>query len=267
MGTRYSQLSFAERVLIGLLRGEGLSNQKIAVRLGRVASTIGRELRRNAKPAKAPFPAYDGTYAHKRAAKRRRDDCRCKLARQPDLQKRVGQDLAMGYSPEQICGRLTQEHSTMQISPESIYRFAYYRQARQDDYWRRSLPQARSKRGRRKRGGGATMKSFKDYVSIEQRPAEINTRETPGHWEADQPALAKAGGLPPEQPVHPRRPRTDISQSPCPPTPSAAPFQRCCASPEPRACSAQQNRPRRPHPPHQYPQKSAKNHATDHHIR
>ena len=73
----------------------------------------------------------------------------------------------------------------MQISPESIYRFAYYRQARQDDYWRRSLPQARSKRGRRKRGGGATMKSFKDYVSIEQRPAEINTRETPGHWEAD----------------------------------------------------------------------------------
>ena len=94
MGTRYSQLSFAERVLIGLLHGEGLSNQKIAVRLGRVASTIGRELRRNAKPAKAPFPAYDGTYAHKRAAKRRRDDCRCKLARQPDLQKRVGQDLA-----------------------------------------------------------------------------------------------------------------------------------------------------------------------------
>ena len=79
----------------------------------------------------------------------------------------------------------------MSISPESIYRFAYHHQTRQDDCWRKRLPQARSKRGRRKRGGGATRKSFKDYVSIEQRPAEISTRETPGHWEADQPALAK----------------------------------------------------------------------------
>jgi transposase, IS30 family len=73
----------------------------------------------------------------------------------------------------------------MQISHESIYRFIYHRAASGEPRWRALLPQAKYKRGRRKRGGGATMKNFTDYVSIDQRPEVVAARTTPGHFEAD----------------------------------------------------------------------------------
>ena len=185
MGTLYSQLSLRERILTDLLRAEGLSNRKIAARLGRSPSTVGRELERNTRPSNRRRLSYDGAYAHRRAARRRHDDCRLKMVRQPDLQEHVRQGLAMGQSPEQICGRLARENSTMRISHESIYRFVYRRQARRDDGWRAMLPQNRRKRGRRLKGGWTAVKSFPAYVSIDERPAEIGARQTPGHWEAD----------------------------------------------------------------------------------
>ena len=185
MGERYSQLGLEERILIGHLRADGLSSRTIAGRLGRSAATVARELGRNRRSTKAMTSQYDAGYAQRLAARRRREDCRSKLARQPDLQDHVRQRLAMGLSPAQISGRLALEASTMQVSHESIYRFAYRRQAQGEDSWRRLLPQARRKRGRRGRRGGATMNSFKNYVSIDQRPESVARRDTPGHWEAD----------------------------------------------------------------------------------
>jgi transposase, IS30 family len=107
------------------------------------------------------------------------------MVRQPGLQDHVWQRLAMGQSPEQISGRLTLDASIMQISTESIYRFIYARAAKKDRSWCSLLPQAKVRRGRRKKRGGAAMKSFTDYVSIEQRPEAVAARETPGHFEAD----------------------------------------------------------------------------------
>jgi IS30 family transposase len=52
MGTHYDQLSLRERMEIDLWRREGLTVHAIALRLGRSASTISRELRRNARPTK-----------------------------------------------------------------------------------------------------------------------------------------------------------------------------------------------------------------------
>jgi transposase, IS30 family len=181
MGRKYSQLGFAERVLIGHLHADGLSNGKIGTRLGRSVSTISRELRRGPKRQES----YDPACADRRAKQRRRAIPRFKLARQADLQDHVRQRLAMGQSPEQISGRLTLDASTMQISPESIYRFIYARAAKKDRSWCSLLPLAKVRRGRRKKRGGATMKNFTDYVSIEQRPATVAARNTPGHWEAD----------------------------------------------------------------------------------
>jgi transposase, IS30 family len=181
MGKEYSQLGFEERVLIGHLHADGLSYRKIGTRLGRSPSTICRELRRGGKRLKS----YDPGLAERRARQRRRAISRFKMVRQPDLQDHVWQRLAMGLSPEQISGRLTLDGSTMQISPESIYRFIYHRAARKDRSWCSLLPQAKIKRGRRKKRGGPTMNSFTDYVSIDCRPASIEARDTPGHWEAD----------------------------------------------------------------------------------
>ncbi|WP_156887020.1 helix-turn-helix domain-containing protein, partial [Pleomorphomonas oryzae] len=85
MGQHYSQLSLRERVTVELLHREGLSVRSIAARLERSASTISRELRRNAKPTKQWSGPYDGERAHRLAARRRQWDTRFKLARQPDL--------------------------------------------------------------------------------------------------------------------------------------------------------------------------------------
>jgi len=192
MGLSYSQLSLEERIEIYRLHAGGISRNKISQALGRAASTISRELRRNSRATKVWRKGYDPVRAHRLAARRRRWDCRFKLARQPDLQDRVGRDLAMGHSPEQISGRLALEHGRAVISHESIYRFVYHRSA-QKDYWHRLLPRQKLKRGRPGRQGGSAASFIKLRRSIAERPAEVQTRQTPGHWEADFMLFSKYG--------------------------------------------------------------------------
>jgi transposase, IS30 family len=185
MGTYYGQLSLKERLLIGHLHADGLSKTQIGRRLGRSPSTICRELERNSKATRVWPGGYDAARADALADRRRRWDCRFKLARQPSLQKLVRERLAMGWSPAQIAGRLTQQHHNMTISHESIYRYIEYRVTQKDHSWHVLLPRQKYYRGRRQKKGGAPAKTFENYVSIEQRPGDIATRQTPGHWEAD----------------------------------------------------------------------------------
>jgi IS30 family transposase len=126
------------------------------------------------------------------AERRRRWDCRFKLARQTDLRNSVGKSLAMGHSPEQIAGRLAHQHGRVIISHESIYRFIYHRTA-QKDYWYRLLPRHKLRRGRRSRPGGSSASLIKQRRSITERPAEAEGREAPGHWEADFMLFARCG--------------------------------------------------------------------------
>src|SRR5215216_2362041 len=127
MGRCYDQLSLEERIEIYRLHAGGKSQKSIAASLGRSPSTISRELRRNAKPSKLWPGGYRPARAQQLAERRRRWDCRFKLARQTDLRNRVRKSLAMGHSPEQIAGRLALEHGRVIISHESIYRFIYHR--------------------------------------------------------------------------------------------------------------------------------------------
>ena len=99
MGKSYGQLSLDERIEIYRLHAGGISQTKIAAELGRCASTICRELRRNSKPTKSWPGGYKAGRAHELAMRRRRWDARFKLERQPDLRERVREDLAMGHSP------------------------------------------------------------------------------------------------------------------------------------------------------------------------
>jgi transposase, IS30 family len=192
MGLSYKQLSLEERIEIYRLHAGGISRTKISQDLGRAVSTISRELRRNGQPTNAWRHGYEPVRAHWLAARRRRWDCRFKLARQPALQDRVGRDLAMGHSPEQIAGRLALEHGSTLISHESIYRFVYHRSA-QKDYWHRLLPRQKLKRGRPGRQGGSAAGFIKLRRPISERPAEVQTRQTPGHWEADFMLFSKYG--------------------------------------------------------------------------
>jgi IS30 family transposase len=192
MGQCYGQLSLQERVEIYRLHAGGKSQNQIASALSRAPSTISRELRRNSRPTKVWGGGYEPVRAQQLAERRRQWDGRFKLARQPDLRNRVGKSLAMGHSPEQIAGRLALEQGRVIISHESIYRFIYHRAA-QKDPWHRLLPRQKRRRGHHRRRGGSVASLIKQRRSITERPAEVESRRTAGHWEADFMQFARCG--------------------------------------------------------------------------
>jgi IS30 family transposase len=179
MGRTYEQLSLEERCSISRLRADGISIRQIAANLGRAPSSVSRELKRNTSRK----TGYQARHADELNWARRWRGSR--MARQPDLQKAVLDRLVMGWSPEQISGWLALNDTNLSISHESIYRFIYAQIARTKDYsWRRYLPRAKSKRGRYRRAG-RHVQNIKHRVSIHERPACVDTRAQPGHWETD----------------------------------------------------------------------------------
>ena len=191
MGQIYQQLGLVERIEICRLRADGKSLRAIATALGRSAATISRELRRNGVATKVWRGGYDPARAQRLAERRRRWDCRFKLARQPDLRALVRRRLAMGQSPQQIAGRLAREEARTLISHEAIYRFIYHRSA-QKDYWHRLLPRHKSRRGRLGKRGGSPASLMARRQPIAARP-DIADRRVPGHWEADLMAFSAHG--------------------------------------------------------------------------
>jgi IS30 family transposase len=178
-------LSQDERIVIADRLRERASLRSIARQLGRPASTVSREIRRNRHP--------DGRYqpyaAQHRATLRRARPKPSTLATDPGLRALVQDGLDQRWSPQQITRRLRRDHpdrSEWHVSHETIYQ-ALYVQARgglrrEVASWlrtgramRRPHPQADQRRPRM-----AT-----DMILISQRPAEAADRAVPGHWEGD----------------------------------------------------------------------------------
>src|SRR3546814_110723 len=187
MGTYYNQLSLEERCTIAGLLSDGHSLREIASRLDRSASTISRELTRNSGIQVGYKPSYAGAQAWARCWRGSR------MARQPALCRFVLDRLAMGWSPEQVAGRLARDKSSMRISHESIYRFIQAQILRTKDYsWRHYLPRAKSGRGRGRKAH-QPLARIKDRVPIDKRPAHVLNRRQYGHWEVDLLHPRKSG--------------------------------------------------------------------------
>ena len=184
MGTRYKQLTPDERVTIYHWHANGKSARWIGEAIGRATSTVTRELARNGRAAKQWPGGYDPVRAQGLAERRRRWDGRFKLMRQPRLREMVRNGLAMGWSPEQVAGRLAREHGSTVISHEAIYRFVYHRSA-QKDYWHKLLPRRKYRRGRRSRAALSPVHFITRRMNVALRPAAAADRQKPGHWEAD----------------------------------------------------------------------------------
>jgi IS30 family transposase len=185
MGKTYEQLSLEERCTIASRHRDGDALRQIAAALDRPASTVSRELKRN-----SGVHGYRAVQADQQAWARRWRGSR--MERQPALRQFVLDRLAMGWSPEQVAGRLALEHSSMRISHESIYRFIDAQIRRTKDYrWRRYLPCQKSKRGRRR--PRPLSQAIADRVWIEQRPKHVDNRRQCGHWEADLLHPRKSG--------------------------------------------------------------------------
>ena len=176
MGKRYDQLDLDDRIEISRLHAAGKSGREIGHMMGRDASTIGRELRRNSLPRGEYKPASADRVA---LSRRRRLS---KIERLSRLRDHVRDHLAMGWSPEQIAGRLRLEGSEHEISHESIYRFIYRPKVREEKL-HRFLARAKATRGRR------YFKRRREPIpgrrSIHERPQVVDRRQEFGHWEGD----------------------------------------------------------------------------------
>ena len=153
--------------------------------LGRSPSTVSREVCRN-----GGYDRYRTTVADEQAWVRARRPKRCKLANSPWLRCAVARKLKLNWSPEQIAGWLKRVHpreETYQVSHETIYRSLFVQT--RGVLKKELLGHLRSKRTIR-RSKQATQKGsdhgqIKDMISIRERPASVEDRAVPGHWEGD----------------------------------------------------------------------------------
>lgn len=190
----HTKLTATERSLLSQWKASGLSNKECARRLGRHASTIGRELRRNSYGE-----VYEPLHAESCAQRRKQ---RAWVAKHPlknaNVFRYVIQRLLRGWSPEQISGRLREVvhpgEAEWQICAETIYQFIYHPDQKQREWWNYLR---RGQKKRRKRGGRKAHRvRIPERVSIHQRPIEIDQREEFGHWEGDTVVgKSKASGL------------------------------------------------------------------------
>lgn len=168
-----------EEISRGLVAGE--SYRSIARRLGRAASTVAREVRANR--GRRRYRAWRAELARDRHARRPRA---AKLVRNPRLRSRVEALLERCWSPQQIAATLRREHPCereMWVSHETIYQSLFV-QGR--GALRRELAAClRTGRTRRRPRGRNLGGEIRDMVLISERPAEIEDRAVPGHWEGD----------------------------------------------------------------------------------
>ena len=153
--------------------------------LGRSPSTVSREIRRN-----GGYDRYRAALADKRAWDGARRRKRCKLAKHPPLCRVVARKLRLNWSPAQIAGWLKRAHpgdGSHQVSHETIYRSLFV-QAR-GVLKKELLQHLRSKRtnlrSRHISQKGEGQGQIKDMISIRERPASVEDRAVPGHWEGD----------------------------------------------------------------------------------
>jgi len=145
MGRCYPHLSLEERRKIAKWREAKMSVPEIADRLGRAPSTIYRELKRNFYDDKE-LPELNGYHAiaAQNMYERRRAIHR-KMIGHPDLKAAIEDRLKAGWSPEQIAGRMRLERHPIRVSHETIYRFAYSKDGRDEQFYRH-LPEHRKRR-------------------------------------------------------------------------------------------------------------------------
>jgi transposase, IS30 family len=176
------RLSLADREEISRGLAAGESYRAIARGLGRATSTISREVRAN--HGRHRYRAWRAERARDRRARRPRT---AELLHDPLLRAEVEGMLRRRWSPEQIAATLRREHpcdAEMRVSHETIYRSLYV-QGR--GALRRELAAClRTGRYRRKpRGRHVPSTAIADMVLLSERPAEVEDRAVPGHWEGD----------------------------------------------------------------------------------
>jgi IS30 family transposase len=178
-------LSLAEREEIsrGVVADQSL--RSIAASLGRAPSTISREILRNGGRRR-----YRATKADTATWDRAKRAKTCKLVQYPALARKVEQKLKQLWAPEQIAGWLKRTYPNnekLQVSHETIYKslFIQARGALKKELLQHLRKTRAMRRSRNKTLKGGGLGQITDAVSIRERPASVEDRALPGHWEGD----------------------------------------------------------------------------------
>jgi IS30 family transposase len=178
-------LTLAEREDISRGIASGSSIREIAKGLQRAASTVSREVARNGggqlyRANEADHQAWESALRPKV----------CLLAIDQKLRTIVASKLSLDWSPEQISGWLKiryPNNESMRVSHETIYRslFIQARGALKKELIQHLRSKRLMRRSRHSRADGQFRGQIVDAISIRERPAEIEDRAIPGHWEGD----------------------------------------------------------------------------------
>ena len=176
-------LSEREEISRGIVCQRSL--RSIASQLNRSPSTISREIKRN-----GGYDDYRAAHADQTAWDRACRPKLCKLATHSSLSRKVAAKLMKNWSPEQIAGWLKityPNNENSQVSHETIYRSLFIQtrgvlKKELQQYLRTQRAIRRSQHASLKKDG---LGKIKDAVSISERPASVEDRAVPGHWEGD----------------------------------------------------------------------------------
>jgi len=169
----YKQLAYEQRYQIYFMLKIGISQTDIAKEIGVHRSTVSREMRRNQGRR-----GYRPKQAHRFALSRRN---KTKSYITPETWDWIDQLIREDWSPEQISGWLKRS-GDIQISHEWIYQHIYEDKRKNGDLYRH----LRCQKKRRKRYGSYDRRGkLSNRVSIERRPAEVESRQRLGDWEVD----------------------------------------------------------------------------------
>ena len=176
-------LTEREEISRGVVAGQSL--RSIALSIGRAPSTVSREINRNGdrgwyRASKADRSAWDRAHRPKT----------CKLAQNPALARIVASKLQLQWSPEQIAGWSKQAYpddENYQVSHETIYKslFIQARGALKKELLQHLRKTRAMRRSRHKSLKGDGLGQITGAVSIRERPASVEDRALPGHWEGD----------------------------------------------------------------------------------
>lgn len=179
---KFHRLSVEDRDRLAVLHGQGWSLRAIARELSCSGSSLSRELRRNR--SWDPWHNRWGYYPHKA---QKQADHRSRIAhirprlKSRDIHQAVVERLERRWSPELIAGRLKHTHPELpSLSPETIYQWIYRHRPDLVRYLARAHPKRRRRWSALKR-----RVRIPQRISIQERPAVVQQRLEPGHWETD----------------------------------------------------------------------------------
>ncbi len=179
MKKTYSHLTFEQRDLLSILLAQGRKKTDIAKELGCHRSTIYYEIDKNGPPIRKGY--YRGYKAHGRAVLRNSISHQRKRLKNKRIKKYVISKIKLGWSPEQIAGRIKMDYPKQKISYEAIYQYIYCDAQELIPY----LPRRHKKRYPK----GHSRKHRKAHIllrtPIDKRPKHVEKRKQIGHWEGD----------------------------------------------------------------------------------